>query len=123
SSFSARAQQELADIVNNPSANPLVLTNEDNIQIDIFSHETGINSNGLRDGIESWNANIAGKVMIDHMLTNEDPRLPFIFEPGAEAEGEFEGLDQSLTNTVQSALINDGVISIYNRSTYSRNQY
>ncbi|MGV3764302.1 SusD/RagB family nutrient-binding outer membrane lipoprotein [Parapedobacter sp.] len=123
SSFSDRAQQELAEIVNNPSANPLVLANDDNIQLDVFSHETGINSTGLRDGIESWNANIAGKVMIDHMLDNEDPRLPFIFEPGAEADGDFQGLDQSLTSSVQTGLINDGVLSIYNRSTYSRNQY
>ncbi len=121
--FSSRAQQELTEIINNPSANPLVLTNADNVKIDIFSHETGINSTGLRDGIESWNANIAGKVMIDHMLDNEDPRLPFIFEPGEEADGEFAGLDQALTGSVQSGLINDGVISIYNRSTYSRNQY
>jgi len=122
-SFAARAQQELAEIINNPDTYPLVLTNADNIQVEIFNHETAINSTGFREGIESWNANIASKVMIDHMLDNEDPRLPFIFEPGAEADGKYEGLNQALSNTAQTVLINDGVISIYNRSTYSRNQY
>lgn len=122
-SFSSRVQQELSEIVSNQDIYPLVLITDDNIKIEIFNHDTDINSIGLREGIESWNANIAGKVMIDHMLENDDPRLAFIFEPGENANGEYRGLDQSLAGSVQTALINGGTISIYNRSTYSRNQY
>lgn len=127
SQFSSRATSELAEIVSDPSS--LILTNADNAQVDVFDPSTGINSTGFQDALESWNGNIAGKVMIDHMLNNEDPRLPFIFEPGAEADGKFIGLDQSLTGSVQSNLISGpvsgggGTIAIYNRSTFSRNDY
>lgn len=121
-SFSSRAQQELAEIINNPATNPIVLSNDDNIQVDVFDNQSDIHSRGFRDGIESWNANIASKVMIDNMVNHGDPRLPFIFEPGENANGNFTGLDQSLTSSVQTGLINGGTISIYNRSTYSRNQ-
>ncbi|MGG5902028.1 SusD/RagB family nutrient-binding outer membrane lipoprotein [Sphingobacterium daejeonense] len=124
--FSGRATQEVNEIINNPSKYPLVLTNDDNIKIDVFNPASDINSNGFRDGIESWNANIAGKVMIDHMVGKADPRLPFIFEPGAGAGTTFTGLDQSLTSAVQTTQIagtpaNPSKIAIYNRSTYSRN--
>ena len=127
SSFSARASQEIAEIVGNPSKYPLVLTNDDNIDIDITNTSSDINSRGFRDGIESWNANIAGKVMIDLMKAKADPRLPFFFEPGSGAAGQYIGLDQSLTNSVQAAQIagteaNPSKIAIYNRSTFSRNE-
>ena len=129
SSFSSRAQSELAEIIENQSTYPLILTNADNAQLDVFDPSTGINANGFQDALESWNGNIAGKVMIDHMNDNEDPRLPFVFEPGAEADGEFIGLDPLLTGSVQSNLISGpassggGTLAIYNRSTFSRNDY
>src|SRR5690606_4885966 len=44
-------------------------------------------------------------------------------EPGAEADGEYIGLDQSLTSSAQADLARDGTIAIFNRSTISRNQY
>ncbi|MCL4642378.1 MULTISPECIES: SusD/RagB family nutrient-binding outer membrane lipoprotein [Olivibacter] len=127
SQFSSRAQSEIAEIANDLSS--LILTNADNAQLDVFDASTGINATGFQDALESWNGNIAGKVMIDHMLANLDPRLPFIFEPGAEADGRYIGLDQSLTGSVQSNLITGpaasggGTIAIYNRSTFSRNDY
>ncbi|WP_134090365.1 SusD/RagB family nutrient-binding outer membrane lipoprotein [Olivibacter sp. XZL3] len=127
SEFSARSQTELAEIANDPSS--LILTNSENAQLDVFDASTGINATGFQDALESWNGNIAGKVMIDHMLNNADPRLPFIFEPGAQADGNYIGLDQSLTGSVQSNLISGpansggGTIAIYNRSTFSRNDY
>src|SRR5690606_7372827 len=62
-------------------------------------------------------------IMIDHMVTNVDPRLPFLFEPGVNANGEFKGLDQSIVSAQQSDLARGGTISIINRSTVSRNQY
>ncbi|MEH6306396.1 SusD/RagB family nutrient-binding outer membrane lipoprotein [Olivibacter sp. CPCC 100613] len=127
SQFSGRAQTELAAIVSDPAS--LILVNADNAQLDVFDVSTGINASGFQDALESWNGNIAGKVMIDYMLNNADPRLPFIFEPGAQANGVFIGLDQSLAGSVQSNLITGpassggGTLAIYNRSTFSRNQF
>ena len=125
--FSARATQEINEILNNTTTYPLVLANEDNIQIDIFNVSSDINSRGFEEGLESWNNNIASKKMIDHMVSNADPRLPFMFEPGAGANGVYIGLDQSLTSGEQTAAItsttaNPSKIATYNRSTYSRNQ-
>ena len=127
SSFSSRANQEIGEILNNPTTYPIVSTNADNIKIDVFNVASDINSRGLRDGLESWNANISSKVMIDHMVGHSDPRLPFIFEPGLGANGAYIGLDQSLPSAQQEALItttptNPSKIAIYNRSTYSRNE-
>lgn len=127
-SFSARTTQEINEILASPTIYPLVLNNDDNIQVDIFNNGSDINSSGFQDALESWNNNIAGKVMIDHMVSNADPRLPYMFEPGAgAAPNEYIGLDQSLPSSTQSTLIagtptEPSKIAIYNRSTYSRNQ-
>jgi len=61
--------------------------------------------------------------MIDHMVDKVDPRLPYMFEPGTAATGKFIGLDQTKPSADQVALVNGGTLSIFNRSTYSRNQY
>ncbi|SJN30321.1 SusD/RagB family nutrient-binding outer membrane lipoprotein [Sphingobacterium faecium] len=127
SSFASRSNQEIAEIINNPTTNPIVLKNDDNIQVDIFNNASDIHSRDFLDALESWNNNIASKKMIDHMVSNGDPRLPFMFEPGAGANGVFIGLDQSLPSANQTTLIsgtpaNPSTIAIYNRSTYSRNQ-
>ncbi len=128
STFTTRVSQELAEITSNASTYPLVLQNSDNIQIDIFNVGSDINSKGLEDALESWNNNIAGKVMIDFMVSKADPRLPYMFEPGrGAAANEFIGLDQSLPGATQGTLIagttaNPSKIAIYNRSTYSKNQ-
>ncbi|GHE23786.1 SusD/RagB family nutrient-binding outer membrane lipoprotein [Sphingobacterium griseoflavum] len=131
SEFSSRAQQEIAEIVNNPTTNPLVLSNAENIQIDIFDNTNpAIHSRGFRDGLESpgWYSNIASKVMIDNMNTNSDPRRRYMFEPGVGAPaGTYIGLDQSLTSGVQGQQMagttgQASQLAIYNRSTYSRNQ-
>lgn len=128
SSFSSRAQSELAEIVGEPSTYPLVMTNDHNIQLDIFDNTNEwYHSRGFRDGIESWNANLAGKAMIDYMVDKADPRLPFMFEKGALSPDTYVGLDPALTTGAQQQLINgnsdgESILSIYNRSTYSRNQ-
>lgn len=127
-SFSSRAQSEVAEIASNPSIYPVVTTNAENIQLDIFDNTNEwYHSRGFRDGIESWNANLAGKAMVDYMVDKEDPRLPFMFEKGALSPDAYVGLDPALTTGVQQQLItgnSDGesTLSIYNRSTYSRNQ-
>src|SRR5690606_9993887 len=111
--FASRATQELAEIINNPSSYPMITTNEENAQLEIYSiDDNSIQTKGIRGAFEAegWYANLASKRMIDHMVEHEDPRLPFIFEPGPEAEGEFIGLDQSLTSSEQSNLARGGTI-------------
>ena len=57
------------------------------------------------------------------MKAGSDPRLRVMFEPGANAAGVYNGLDQMLNRTTQNALIAGGTMAIYNRSTLSRNQF
>jgi hypothetical protein len=121
--FSARAESEIAEIVGNPSQFPLVGNNDENIMIRIFDLNSALNSQGFQSGLEDWNGNIAGKRMIDHMNTNEDPRLPAMFEPGANAGGVYAGLDPLLPGSNQAAQIAAGSMAIYNRSTISRNDF
>lgn len=121
--FSGRYDSEMAQILNNATDYPIVLLNEDNIQIDIFNQGSPINSTGLRDALESWNFNLAGKKLIDQLNTTNDPRLRYMFQPGDSAENVFIGLDPMLNAGTQNDLVTDGVIAFYNRSTYSRNQF
>jgi hypothetical protein len=123
SAFSARSASEIQSIIADPASYPLVTDNEDNIQIEIHDINTLINSMGFRTGLEDWNGNIAGKAMIDQMEGTGDPRLRVMFEPGANAGGEYEGLDPLMVNSEQQLLVDGGTMSIYNRSTLSRNQF
>lgn len=121
-SFQARANAEIATIVASPSN--YVASNADNIQINVFNLDAGgLDAKGFRDGLEDWDGNLAGKAMIDHMNTNNDPRLTAIFEPGASAGGVYTGLDPMALSAAQGTLVADGKIAIYNRSTLSRNQF
>jgi Starch-binding associating with outer membrane len=117
-SMKARADAEIADILNNPSTYPLVTTNANNIQIKVIDLSSPINSKGFRTGLEDWNGNVAGKVMIDHMNTNADPRLRAVFEPGLNAAGAYVGLDPMMNATDQTKMISDGKVALYNRSTF-----
>ncbi|MFN4147221.1 MAG: SusD/RagB family nutrient-binding outer membrane lipoprotein [Runella sp.] len=123
STFSARAKSEIAEILANASRYPLVTTNADNIQISIFNVSTPLNAGGFRTGLEDWNGNVAGKAMIDHLRTNADPRLRVLFEPGLNASGQFNGLDPMAPATQQEAAIAAQTVSLYNRSTLSRNRF
>lgn len=122
-SLQARAATEMASILSNAASYPVIVANTENIQINVHDLNTDINSKGFRSGLEDWDGNIAGKAMIDHMKTNSDPRLRAIFEPGANASGVYNGLDPLATSSAQTALIAGGTMSIYNRSTLSRNQF
>ena len=124
SEFSARATAEIGEILSNPGQYPIVSDNEDNILFEIFSLGTLMAANDFQSGLEDWDGNIAGKAIIDHMVSNQDPRLTYIFEPGVNSEtSEFVGLDPMMNPTAQNELVLDQVLSIYNRSTISRNQY
>nr|WP_068890549.1 SusD/RagB family nutrient-binding outer membrane lipoprotein [Pedobacter panaciterrae] len=121
--FTARAATEIAEILANPTKYPLVANNNDNIMLKVYDLGSDINAKGFQTGLEDWNGNIAGKKMIDLMKTTADPRLRAMFEPGANAAGAYTGLDPSADATTQTALIAGGTLTIYNRSTISRNQY
>ena len=127
STFQSRANTEIASILNNPDDYPVVADNSQNIQIDVYSVVTNLpvklNAEGFRAGLEDWNGNLAGKAMIDHMVAASDPRLRVMFEPGANAGGDYNGLDPLMPSADQQALVDGGEIAIYNRSTFSRNQY
>ena len=122
-SLQARAATEIAGILSNPASYPVIASNDENIQINVHNLSTPIKSSGFKSGLEDWDGNKAGKAMIDHMKTNADPRLRAMFEPGANAGGVYNGLDPLATSSAQTALIAGGTISIYNRSTLSRNEY
>lgn len=119
----ARVTAETSAILANPGKYPLITDNANNIQINVTNLNTEIHSKNFRTGLEDWEGNLAGKVMIDHMKTNVDPRLRVMFEPGLNAAGVYNGLDPMLSSSVQTALVAGGTLSIYNRSTLSRNQF
>ena len=121
--FQQRYTTEVSAILADAVKYPVVKINPDNIQISVFNISTDIHSKGFRTGLEDWDGNIASKRMIDNMKTNTDPRLRAMFEPGANSTGVYNGLDPMLTSATQTALIAGGTLSIYNRSTLSRNEY
>ncbi len=123
SAFGARATTEINKILSSPASYPVALVNADNIAWEIYSLGTLLSATDFQSGLEDWNGNIASKAIIDHMLGNGDPRLPYVFEPGLEADGEYLGLDPLINATDQTELVATNTLSIYNRSTISRNQY
>lgn len=124
-SFQSRSNSEIAEILANTTTYPVVETNAQNIQINVYDINTDINSKGFRDGIEGdgWYGNTAGKAIIDNMNANKDPRLPILFEPGVNAAGKYNGIDPTATEATQTNLVSSGQIAIYNRYTLSRNQF
>ncbi|TDE45975.1 SusD/RagB family nutrient-binding outer membrane lipoprotein [Flavobacterium rhamnosiphilum] len=123
-SFQTRANTEIGAILANSANYPVVANNADNIQINVFNLDFGgLDSKGFREGLESGGGNLAGKAMIDHMNTNNDPRLKALFEPGENAAGAYVGLDPMALTAVQDDLLSDSKIAFYNRSTLSRNQF
>lgn len=121
--FQARYTAEVAAILANPGKYPLITDNADNVQIKVTNINTEIHSKNFRSGLEDWDGNLAGKAMIDHMKASADPRLRVMFEPGLNSTGVFNGLDPMSNSSAQTALVAGGTISIYNRSTLSRNQF
>jgi hypothetical protein len=123
SAFQARATTEINSILNNPTTYPIVTSNAENIQIKIHDLNTPLNSMGFRTGLEDWGGNYAGKVIVEHMKANSDPRLKVMFQPGTAAAGEYFGLDPLATSGEQDAFILTNKLSLYNWSTMSRNQF
>lgn len=125
SQFSARAASEIAEIVNNQTTYPLILTNSENAQLDIFSTSSDIKSEDIKGAFETdgWYSNIASKYMIDEMNRIKDPRRQLLFETGANANKVYIGLDQSETSANQNLLVRGGTLSFLHRNTISRNRF
>lgn len=123
SPFKQRYDSEIGSIVTNLQKYPIVLTNEDNIQVDVINQSGAIKSDGWDQGIGSdgWNLDIASKTMMDFMNDNNDPRRRVLFEKNVD--GIYQGLDGFLASSKADDLINDGKISIYNRTTFDGNDY
>ena len=123
--FTSRANSERAAILADPAKYPLIDANSQNVQINVqdVSNNDMINANTWQQGLEDWNGNLAGKVMIDHMNTNADPRIRALFEPGANAGGVYKGIDPMALASAQEAEVLGQQIAFYNRSTLSRNDY
>lgn len=121
--FQSRATSEIAAILGDPAKYPVITSNTQNIQMDVYNLDTDINSKGFQTGLEDWDGNIASKKMIDIMQGNGDPRLRVVFQPGDSAAGVYTGLDPLLNEAQQTALINSRKMAIYNRYTLSRNQF
>jgi hypothetical protein len=119
--FASRASTEIAAMAAAPATFPLVSSNAENIQINVFSLNTPVAGSNFQGGLEDWNGNLASAAMINHMVTNGDPRLPVLFEPGPAAGGVYRGIDQMAAPSVTEALILTNTVSMYNRSTTSRN--
>ncbi|MFC5625053.1 SusD/RagB family nutrient-binding outer membrane lipoprotein [Algoriphagus winogradskyi] len=126
SEFGSRAKSEIASILSNPGAYPIVDTNDSNILFQIYSLGTLMGANQFQSGLEDWDGNIAGKRILDHMVDNKDPRLTYVFEknpnPNTVVE-DYLGLDPLMNPTAQNELVLTQTLSIYNRSTLSRNQF
>ncbi|MDR3009325.1 MAG: SusD/RagB family nutrient-binding outer membrane lipoprotein [Sphingobacterium sp.] len=126
SQFSARAKTEIAEIIGNQKDFPLILTNSENAQIDIFNTSSDIKSEDIKGAFEaggSWYANLASKPMIDEMNRIKDPRRQLLFEKGSSAGNVYIGLDQTETVANQTALAKSSTLSSIHRNTISRNRY
>ncbi|AEW03473.1 hypothetical protein A4D02_19245 [Niastella koreensis] len=127
SAFSSRASSEIATILSTPAKYPVVTANSENIKVTVFDLSSDITAKSFKDGLEGdagRASNTAGKVMIDHMKANGDPRLRAMYQPGDSAKGVYTGVDPVGDRSAQDAAINrDSKIALYNRSTVSRNQY
>ncbi|HEY1201307.1 MAG TPA: SusD/RagB family nutrient-binding outer membrane lipoprotein, partial [Niastella sp.] len=127
SAFTARASSEMLTILSTPTKYPVVTANSENIKVSVYDLSSDITAKSFKDGLEGDAgriSNVAGKVMIDHMNSNGDPRLRAMFEPGLKAGGVYKGIDPLGDRSAQNSAINrDSTTAIYNRSTISRNQY
>lgn len=117
-----KAREIASEIINNPATYPVVTSNDNSVKIDARGDQLRsiINVSGIRDALETTGRNIAPGHMINNVMNpSNDPRLYAMFS--RNAEGEYRGLDPSLTETQQSDLITANLISRLDSATYSRN--
>ncbi len=125
-SFSARSTSEIAEILGNANTYPVVESNSQNILIDVEDVNSDIHSKDLEGtfgGGITWYLQSTGKKMMDFMSNNNDPRLKTIFQPGVNAAGKYIGINQTAPSSDITALVDGGLLAIYNRSTFEFNHF
>lgn len=122
SAFTSRANSEIATILSAPATYPIVTANSENIKVNIYNTGSDISASSFKSGLEDSYGNMAGKVMIDNMKNNSDPRLRVMFEPGKNAGVVYTGVDPTGNRLTQNqGIVRDSTITLYNRSSISRN--
>jgi hypothetical protein len=105
SAFTARANSEMATILSTPATYPVVTANSENIKVSVFDAGSDISARSFKQGLEDSYGNVAGKVMIDHMNNNNDPRLRVMFEPGLHAASVYMGVDRGGNRNAQNTAV------------------
>lgn len=122
--FSSRAQSEIAEILGNPGAYPIIENNDQNAMIDIFDPDgTGIPPGNFNNGIDSdgWYGNDPSKMMVNIMNESKDVRRRVLFDPNVN--GDYAGVDPLANAEEQTSMMNAGLNSEYSTSTLSDNRF
>lgn len=128
-SFQSRVNSEISAILASSANYPVVTSVADKIVVNVYNVNSGVNNGtgtgqgaDFYKGLIGWGGgDIPSKQMIDFMKANSDPRIPLMFQPGANAGGNYAGLDPTLTSNAQNDLSNGGTLSRYNFNNISQN--
>jgi hypothetical protein len=124
--MTSRAQSEIAEILGNATQYPIVTGNDDDIMLDaggpnLYATTTS-QSGGIQQAMLTWGQyDIAPKAVVDHMVTNNDPRLEITFD--TTKLGTYVGMDPLNDATLQNQNLVDSLVSRYDESTFTRNDY
>ena len=123
---SSKAKAGITEILSNGTKYPVIDNNAENIMLDAGGPDlfatTSSKNGGIRSAMETWGQyDIAPYAMVKYLADNNDPRLPVIFD--ANKKGEYVGLNPLDNESVQNQKLVDGLVSRYDTSTYTRNDY
>jgi hypothetical protein len=122
----SKAQAGIAEILSNSTKYPVIDNNAENIMLDAGGPDlyatTKDKTGGIRSAMETWGQyDIAPYSMVKYLADNNDPRLPVIFD--ANKNGEYIGMDPLDNESVQNQKLIDGLVSRYDTSTFTRNNF
>lgn len=123
SAFSARAASEISEILDNSSTYPVVMNNNENIDLDCKAPDLTSNKDqNIQNGLETWGTqNYAPKAMCDFMNANNDPRKVVFFDPNKN--GDYLGIDPMANSATQEDFVNNALVARWDTATFSRNNY
>jgi hypothetical protein len=122
----SKAQAGITEILSNAAKYPVIDNNAENIMLDAGGPDlyatTKDKTGGIRSAMETWGQyDIAPYSMVKYLADNNDPRLPVIFD--ANKKGEYIGMNPLDPENVQNQKLIDGLVSRYDTSTFTRNDY
>lgn len=117
---------QIATILADPSAYPVVTSNSDDIMLDAGGPDlyatTSSQTGGIREAMETWGQfDLAPYTYLKNMVDNSDPRLPAMFDPNLE--GEYIGLNHMEDGTTQNTKVAAGMIARFDTASFTRNDY